>query len=264
MKTRTLAAATLFAAAFVSAAVAAEGKGAVYITVNGVEIPQATVDAIVAEQKMRGAPTDDPEFQKQVREEMIGLAVMVSEAKKLGLDKTPGYKTQMEIASQQILSRGAVNDYASKHPATDAEIRAEYDRINAAMGSTQYKLRHIEYKTEDAAKAAIAKFGKGVKFDKLVAESSDTEAKKSGGDFGWGSLSQLPQPVAEVVKQLKKGEVNKTPYKGQDSWHIFLLENTRPYTPPKFEEVKDSLADGIVQQKTAKYFGELRQQATIK
>lgn len=234
-----------------------------YITVNGLAIPQSTVDAFIAEQKATGADTTKPEFQAAVREEMIRRGALISEAQKLGLDKKPEYRQQIEAASQMLLIRYAVTEHLGNNPVSDAELQSVYSTFIAKLGDSEYKLRHIQLASEANARDIIAKLGDGKKFDQLAQASTDERTKASGGDLGWTSPATLPGAAASTVQPLKKGEFTRTPVQLGTSWHVFYVEDIRPLTPPKLDEIKPRLMQIIIQAKTAQYIEGLKAQAQV-
>jgi peptidyl-prolyl cis-trans isomerase C len=235
-----------------------------YLTVNGTAIPQYVVDAFIAEQKALGADTTKPDFQAAVRDEMIRRGALLSEAKKLGLDKKADYKRQMELASQIILMRDVVVAQLGKSPVSDEELQAVYNALIVKLGTSEYKVRHIQQKTEAAAREIIAKLVDGKKFEKLVKDTTDESTQATGGDLGWKSPATLPGGAANAVQTLKKGEFTKTPVLLGTNWHVFYVEDIRPLTPPKFDEVKPRLTQSVIQAKTAQYIESLKTQAQVK
>jgi peptidyl-prolyl cis-trans isomerase C len=244
---------------------AADAKTKPYATVNGFAIPQYVVDAFINEQKARGATaTDGAEFKKAVHEEMIRRGALISEAKKRGLDKRPDFRQQLEIASQLVLMRSVVADYLEKNPVNDAELQTAYNSVIVQLGSSEYKIRHIQLKTEDAAKDIIARLANGKKFDKLVKESTDQTTKENGGDLGWKAPHLLPAPAGDAIKKLAKAEYTTTPVQTSAGYHVILVEDIRPLTPPSLNELKPKLAQSVIQLKVAKFIEDLKNQAVVK
>jgi peptidyl-prolyl cis-trans isomerase C len=127
-----------------------------YLTVNGTPIPQHIVDAHIAEQKQRGVDTTTPAFQAALREEMIHRGALLAEAKKQSLDKRPAYKQQLELAAQLLLMREAIAEHLKRNPITEAEMTAAYQAALTQLGDSEYRLRHIQSKTEADAREIIA------------------------------------------------------------------------------------------------------------
>ena len=231
-------------------------------TVNGVAIPQSIANAFVAEQKAQGAP-DSPELKKAVREELIRRELLVQEAKKLGLDKNPDVAAQADLARQAIFIRAFVQDFVKKHPISDEQLKAAYDKMKAQMGNTEYKVRHILVEQEDDAKAIIANLKKGAKFDDLAKQSKDPGSREKGGDLGWSSPANYVKPFGDAVGSLGKGKYTETPVKTDFGYHVILLEDSRPLTPPPFDQIKQQIAQRLQQEQLQKFVGELRSKAKV-
>ena len=253
-------AALLIAGAIVSAPAFAEGKA--FATVNGQPIPQSVYDAFVTEQKAQGAP-DSPELQNAVKEELIRREILAQEAKKKGLDKKGTIQGQIELAKQAVLIRAFLTDYVKAHPITDAQLKAEYEVIKTNLGSTEYKARHILVEGEDEAKGIVAKLDKGEKFSELAKASKDPGSKDKGGELGWSSPNAYVKPFGEALGKLKKGEYTKVPVKSDFGYHIIMLEDSRPATPPPFEQAKPQLQQRASQQQVEQLVKELRAKAKV-
>jgi hypothetical protein len=102
-----------------------------------------------------------PELKNAVREELIRRELLVQEAKKLGLDKKPDVAAQADLARQALFIRAFVQDFVKKHPISDEQVKAAYDRMKSQMGNTEYKVRHILVEKEDDAKLIITNLKKG-------------------------------------------------------------------------------------------------------
>lgn len=253
-------AALLIAGAIVSAPAFAQNK--VFATVNGQPIPQSVYDAFATEQKAQGAP-DSPELQNAVKEELIRREILAQEAKKKGLDKKGTIQGQIELAKQAVLIRAFLTDYVKAHPISEAQLKAEYETIKANLGTTEYKVRHILVENEDEAKGIIVKLDKGEKFSELAKASKDPGSKDKGGELGWSSPNAYVKPFGEALGKLKKGEYTKAPVKSDFGYHIIMLEDSRPATPPTFEQAKPQLQQRASQQQIEQLVKELRSKAKV-
>ena len=252
----------LVAGAIISAPALAAEKGKAFATVNGQPISQTVYNAFVAEQKAQGAP-DSPELQNAVKEELVRREILAQEAKKKGMDKNPNIQGQIELAKQAVLIRAYLSDYVKANPISEAQLKAEYDVIKNNLGSTEYKSRHVLVEKEEEAKAIIAKLDKGEKFSELAKQSKDPGSKDKGGELGWSSPAAYVKPFGEALTKLKKGEYTKTPVKTDFGYHVIALEDTRPLTPPSFEEVKPQLQQRASQMQVEKLVRQLREKAKV-
>lgn len=259
LKTSRLAA-LLIASTLVSVPAFAQSKA--FATVNGQAIPQSVFDAFVAEQKAQGTP-DTPELQNAVKEELVRREILAQEAKKKGLDKKGTIQGQIELAKQAVLIRAFLTDYVKAHPITDAQLKTEYEAIKSNLGSTEFKTRHILVAAEDEAKAIIAKLDKGDKFAELAKQSKDPGSKDKGGELGWSSPNAYVKPFGEALTKLKKGEYTKTPVHSDFGYHVIMLDDSRPATPPAFEEVKPQMQQRAAQQQVEQLVKDLRAKAKV-
>ncbi len=253
-------AAALLVGAIMSATAMAAGNA--FVTVNGVAVSQNLANVFMAEQKAQGAP-DSPELKNAVREELIRRELLLQEAKKAGLDKKPEVAAQADAARQAFFVRAYIQEFVKKNPVSDAQLKADYDKIKGQLGNTEYKTRHILVKNEDDAKAIIANLKKGAKFEELATQSVDPGSKDNGGDLGWASAGNFVKPFSDALTGLNKGKYTETPVKTDFGYHVILLEDTRPLNVPPFEELKPRLTQQAQAQQINKMVEGLRAKAKI-
>jgi peptidyl-prolyl cis-trans isomerase C len=188
----------------------------------------------------------------------------MQEAVKEGYEKNPEVKQAMENARQTIVINALARDYVTKHPVTDAEIKAEYDRFTKQTGDKEYHVRHILVENEADANAIIAKLKSGAKFEDLAKQSKDTGTANNGGDLDWASPSSFPPEFAAGFTGLSKGQITEKPVKTQVGYHVIKLDDVRPAKLPSMDEVKPQIADALAQQKLAAYQDEMVKKAKVK
>ena len=254
---------TRLAVSLIAAAIALPAFAQNVATVNGTAIPQSRADLLVTEQKSQGAP-DSEQLRAAVKEELIRREVLSQEARKKSLDKSAAVQAQMDMARQAVLIRAYLQDFVKAHPVSDADVKAEYDKIKSQLGDKEYKARHILVEKEDEAKAIIAKLDKGEKIDDLAKQSKDPGSKDKGGDLGWANPASFVKPFADALSKLEKGKYTTTPVKTDFGYHVIKLEDTRPLKAPAFDEVKGQLKQRLEQQRVEKHIAELRSKAAVK
>ncbi len=231
-------------------------------TVNGKAVPSSRADAMVKQMATQGQQ-DTPQLRAMVKEELINREILIQEADKQGLGNTADVKNQVEIARQSIVIRALVTEYLKKHPVSDAEIKAEYDRFKAQAGDKEYKARHILVEKEDDAKAIIAKLKAGAKFEDLAKQSKDTGSAGNGGDLDWASPASFVKEFSTALTGLQKGQITETPVRTQFGYHVIRLDDVRPAKVPSLEEVKGQIAESLQQKKLQEFQKELRAKAKI-
>jgi peptidyl-prolyl cis-trans isomerase C len=257
----TLAGAEEAAAKAASAAPAADHSVAV---VNGSTITQGELDAYSKRRPKTPATAAHGEGgQESLVNELVAQELLVQEAQKRGLDKSPTVMAELEMLRRGLLAREAVQAYLADHPISDADLKKEYDTLVAKMAGKEYKAKHILLETEDAAKQVIAELDKGAKFDDLAKTKSTGPSANEGGDLGWFSPDQMVKPFSDAVAVLKKGSYTEQPVQTQFGWHVILLEDTRDTPIPAFDEVKDQVRSFMAQRDVQKYLGDLRAKAKV-
>lgn len=268
MNIRTLAGATLLAAALVPAHAQDAVKGAKpaaapIATVNGVAIPATRADALTRARTQQGAP-DSPQLRGAVREELINREVITQDANRAGLTRNAEYLLQMDLVRQEVLLQAYVRDFFRKHPVGEAEVQKEYERVKSTMGDKEYKARHILLEQEEQAKSAIADLKKGVKFEELAQKLSKDEGTKSrGGDLDWQSPATLVKPFSDVMVRLEKGKHTEAPVRTQFGWHVIQLEDVRAIKHPSMAEVKPQIEERLRQQRFELHVRDLRSKAKV-
>ncbi len=254
-----IAAALAIGAAISVSALAADKP---FVKVNGATVSQNLADAFIAEQKSKGAP-DSPELRSAVREELIRRELLLQQAKKTGLDKKPDIAAQAEAAKQAILIRSYVQEYVKKNPIKDEQLKSDYEKIKAQVGSTEYKARHILVKEEAEAKTVIDELKKGAKFEELAKQSIDPGSKDNGGELDWAAPSNYVKPFADALTALAKGKYTEAPVKSDFGYHIIMLEDTRATSFPPFDEVKPRLLQQAQTQQITNMVDGLRAKAKV-
>ncbi|TQK11485.1 peptidyl-prolyl cis-trans isomerase [Herbaspirillum sp. SJZ107] len=231
--------------------------------VNGKAIPSSRADQAVKQVVAQGQGQDSPQLREAVKQQLIAREVMMQEAVKQGYDKNPEVKQALESARQTIVINALARDYITKHPVTDAEVKAEYDRFVKTSGDKEYHVRHILLDNEADANAVIAKIKGGAKFEDLAKQSKDTGSANNGGDLDWASPSSFPPEFAAGLTGLQKGQVTEKPVKTQVGYHVIKLDDIRQAKLPTLDEVKPQIQDSLSQQKLAAFQEEMVKKAKV-
>jgi peptidyl-prolyl cis-trans isomerase C len=229
-------------------------------TVNGKAVPKTRVDTLMQQASRSGQPVT-PELEARVREEVVLREIFAQEAEKRGIAATPDYRSQMELLRQTLLIRELFADWQRKNAPTDAEIKAEYDKFKAQAQGTEYRARHILVEKEDEVKALAAQLKGGASFDELAKKhSKDPGSAQRGGDLDFARPESYVPEFGQAMAKLKKGETSE-PVRSQFGWHLIRLDDTREAQFPPLEEVRERIAQQLVQNKLQAYQQGLRDKA---
>lgn len=234
-------------------------------SVNGRGISQEMFAANLASNVAQGQK-DTPEVQKAVLEELINRELLVQRAQQEGLTKTPDAQLAIKQVRENFEAGLAVNEYMSKHPITETEVRADYDRQVSTLGGSgaqQVKISMIALQTRIEAEDVIAQLKKRASFEKIAKERSIAASRAQGGAVGWVLPAQLPPEFRGAVDSLTKGAFTDKPIEQQGAWYVLKVDDKRPFKIPSYEESKPGIVTALSQQRRAALVQKLRQSAKI-
>ena len=244
------------------AADGANSSAAVVATVNGKELSTELFNAFT--QAVTGGAQEPPteEQRSQMLDQLINMTLAAQSAEKEGLAKDPAVQARIELLRTQILAEAASEQYIKANPASEEEVRAEYDAQVATMPK-EYKARHILVDAKESADAIIGKLQAGGDFAKLAAAESKDSSASNGGDLGWFSPQTMVKPFADAVTTLETGKFTQEPVQSEFGWHVILLEDVRSPEVPEFEQVKPQVEMFTQRKKLQAHLEELRKAATV-
>ena len=231
-------------------------------TVNGQKLSAELFDAFAMAVSGGSKEPLEGEQRDQALDQLINMTLAAQAAEKDGLAKDPAVQARIELLRTQILAEAASEKYIKSHPATDEEIRAEFDAQVATMPK-EYKARHILVDNKESADAIIVKLQGGADFAKLATSESKDSSASNGGDLGWFSPQTMVKPFADAVVALEKGKFTQQPVQSEFGWHVILLEDVRSPEVPEFDQVKPQVEMFTQRKKLQAYLEELRKSASI-
>ncbi|MBV8634991.1 MAG: peptidylprolyl isomerase [Burkholderiaceae bacterium] len=247
----------------VAQAATKEDKTKAALTVNETVVTQGELDMIMRQQP---GEREQPGARQHVIDNLELKILAAQDADKRGLAKSEEVQDQIALSKIQILSQSYVKDYFANHKPTDEQLKAEYEKIKAESSGNEFHARHILVKTEDEAKAIIAKLNKDPNsFAELNKQSQDPVAKAKGGDLGWFDPKMMVPEFSAAVAKLEKGKFTEEPVKTTFGYHVIMLDDIRPKADsiPPFEQIKPQLAQRVQQEDLTKTLDALKAKAKI-
>jgi peptidyl-prolyl cis-trans isomerase C len=234
--------------------------------VNEVPIMQSAVDEIVKDNVARGQK-DSPALRKTIIDSLVNRQLIIQDSMKQGFDKSPQNKKRIEEIKNNFLINLAVQDYLSKHPVTDTNLKTEYDlAVKNAQKNTdlqQYKISHIVVATPELAKDILDKIKKGDSFTELAKQYSVIKGKNGDGTMDWVLPNQIVPEISNVMVNLTKGGFTAAPIQTSTGWHIIKLDDKQAYKIPSFEDSKQGMRNMLTQKRQAEYIESLKKTAKI-
>ncbi len=227
-------------------------------TVNGEAISSELFEFYAKNRAGRAVADLKPEQRQELLDQLIGLEVAAQAAAQHGLDKQPDTISRLALTRLNVLADAEVAKKFADYRPTEQELRAEYETQIAAMPGTEYKARHILVATEPFAQTLIDKLKAGGNFEEIAKKESMDSSKERGGDLGWFNPARMVPEFSKALAAMKKGEITSKPVKSEFGYHVIKLEDTRPVSPPDFDQVKERLAPVVQQKKVQAYVEELK------
>jgi peptidyl-prolyl cis-trans isomerase C len=248
----------------VAAEAPAADPAAVVATVNGRDLTEAEVTEALAEFAERLAMVPEPARRELVISALVDMYVLADAATADGLDQTPEFEQQMEMARTQALRTIYIEQNVNAG-VSDEDLRARYDEETADFeGAEEVRARHILVETEEQAQTIIDELDAGGDFAALALENSiDTGSKVQGGDLGYFQRGQMVPAFEEAAFGLEVGSYTETPVQSDFGYHVILLEDRRTQEPPAFETVEPQLRELVLRERFTETMEALRADADI-
>lgn len=236
-----------------SVAFAQSGSGSVLASINGTKIYTSQVNEIVGMAVTDGAK-DTPELRQNILNEIVIREAVSQDVKKTGLLGKESNPLKLKLAQSNTIFEIWFSQYLKTNPITEADIKAEYERRLATSkepkNTKQYEVAQITVATEAEAIELIKQINAGAKFETLAKEKSlDKASGAQGGVVGWVFASQLTPPLNDIILILDKGKITPNPVKINNAWNIVKLIDVRPFVLPDFDQLKNNIAQELLQQR---------------
>lgn len=201
-----------------------------------------------------------PEGRKEMLDSMVVRELVLQDAVKQGVDKSPEVADRLADMKKRVL----VETYLKKKVEeqaniTDADLQKIYDQKKDQFKSdAQVRASHILLKTEKEAQDVLLQLKTGAKFEDLAKKYSVDPAGAKGGDLGWfGKGSMIPE-FEKVAFALKEGEVSGI-VKTKFGFHIVKLVGRRPAGIIPFAEVKEQIKASLLPEKQQEVFKKVKE-----
>ena len=246
-----------------AATTAAADTSPALATVNGTTITQNFFDFYIKAIAGKKASDLTPEQQSVALDNLIRAQLVAQQADKDGVEKTADTQDLLELTRLNVLQQTMEERYLKDKKPTEQELRAEYENQVAALPKLEFHARHILVATEPFAQGVVQSLEKGAKFEDVAKKESMDSSKDNGGDLGWFTPDRMVKQFADAVTSLKPGEYTHKPVQTQYGWHVIQLIDTRPLSPPPFDQVKQRLEQVVQAKKFKSYTDDLISKAKI-
>jgi peptidyl-prolyl cis-trans isomerase C len=249
-----------------SAAASQEKPPKILAKVNGVPITELDV----AFRMSKGHGTPSSQQPERTLDDVIKEELLYQQGIKLGLDKDPGYRAQIERLERQVanlkrveMTRRVFNqEVAAKVNVGSDEVKRYYDQ-NKARISTDLHLGMLSFGTKEAAEEALGKIKTGASFESLAgaaAHHSGAPGGNSSWDLGFTGWDQIPADFLDAVYRLKPGEVSGVVSMKETGFYLFKLLDARPNPKADYDSMAGSIMNRLREQRVSDAYRNLEEQ----
>ena len=226
-------------------------------TVNGEAVPLLLLELLAKERNLDLA---EPAQRAQALNELTDYVLLAQAARKENYAADPQFAAEVELNRLQGVANATVTRFRSDVHVDDSVLETEYQQQLERAGNSEYDFSQLLFDSEDEALAVA-----GEAVDKPFNEVFDEWGKKAkqARAFSRVRLSQLPEPLAKVLATLKSGETSKLPVHTDFGWHVVHVGAVSPFTPPPFEQVKESIRATLSNQLAEQRMAKLRADADV-
>ncbi|MEY7999418.1 peptidylprolyl isomerase [Clostridium sp. Mt-5] len=220
--------------------------------VNGVEIIeddlQNTIKRFPAERQQY---LNTENGRKQLLNEIISFELIYNYAKDEQMEKNKSYLAKLEAAKKEILTQEAVAKIMEDVKVTDDEVK-DYYNANRSMYKNPESItaKHILLDSIEKANKVLEEIKDGLSFEDAAKKYSSCPSKAQGGSLGRFTRGQMVPEFENAAFQLEIGIISE-PVKTQFGYHLIRVEEKEEASIKTFDEVKDAIKRGLLQERQA-------------
>ncbi|MHC6181386.1 peptidylprolyl isomerase [Clostridium sp. JNZ X4-2] len=220
--------------------------------VNGVEIIEDDLQNTI-----KRFPSERQQYlntengRKQLLNEIISFELIYNYAKDEQMEKNKNYLAKLEAAKKEILTQEAVAKIMEDVKVTDDEVK-DYYKANRSMYKNPESItaKHILVDSIEKANEVLEEIKNGLSFEDAAKKYSSCPSKAQGGSLGKFTRGQMVPEFENTAFQLEIGIISE-PVKTQFGYHLIKVEEKEEVSIKTFDEVKDAIKRGLLQERQA-------------
>lgn len=226
--------------------------------VNGAEIKESDIQNTInrfPSDKQGQLSTENG--RKQLLNEIIFFELVYNYAKDTNLEKDSLYLQKIKEAKKEILTQTAIAKAMNGVSVTDQEIK-DYYEANKNMYKTpeMVSAKHILVDNIEKANEVLKHISGGMPFEEAAQKYSSCPSKAQGGNLGKFSKGQMVPEFEDAAFNLDIGIISE-PVKTQFGYHLIKVEEKIEPALKSFDEVKDAIKRGLLQERQAYTYSKL-------
>ncbi|HET6602780.1 MAG TPA: peptidylprolyl isomerase [Xanthomonadaceae bacterium] len=234
-------------------------EGATVATVGGEAISEPLLDAFA---RQSGLDLDDPAQREQALGALVNSVLWAQAALQRPALETEAWRAEAALARTLQLATHELAAFREEVAIDEARLQAYYRQEVERAGPVQYRLQHILFAEETAARAVVELARQPeADFEALMAQYAESAQQARTLDFA--DATQLPPELVEAARQLADGEVAPVPIRTRFGWHVLRRLETRAFEPPPFESVREGARRQLLDRAVTDRLSALREAARV-
>lgn len=233
----------------------------VLASVNGKQITEADVDAMIAAMGPNGQNYRTPQGRAAVLEQLINQSLLLLDATRNLYEREPAFKAQLNRVKEELLVNYAIEKAVSTVRVTDDDAKKYYEENPAAFeGQELVSASHILVSDEATATELLEKIRAGeISFEDAAAQHSSCPSSRNGGSLGEFGRGQMVPEFDTACFEMEVGEL-RGPVQTQFGYHLIRLDDKKQTEKLAFSDVREELVRQLTAEKQqAAYRSKLNQ-----
>lgn len=229
----------------------------VLVILNGRQITEKDLEETILKfPRERQSYLRAEDGKKQLLDEIISFELIYNYAKDNNIESDHNYLAQLEVAKKEILTQTAISKLLAEVTVEESEIENYYNNNKDMFKSEEtVTAKHILVETLEKAQEIIKNIKEGISFEEAAKQYSICPSKSSGGDLGtFGKGSMVPE-FEKAAFNLEVGVISE-PVKTQFGYHIIKVEDRKPASIMKLDDVKNNIKARLLQENQRKRYVE--------
>jgi hypothetical protein len=206
----------------------------------------------------KGAPTEATSSRKDyaaLLERVVTTKLIVQEARNIGLDEMPGFQSQVEEMSKNLLISGVMSRQLETVKADPAEVDELYKKM-----SREFLLSTVNFRNEEDARSFKEQLEAGENFADLARRFSEEEGAEIQFDSEeYLKLKDLLPRIGAAVFDMEVGSVSEI-FSTSQGFVLFRVEDARFYEDAGVkEEAREKVLRRLRKEAAAAYADRLEE-----
>ena len=203
-----------------------------------------------------------------ILKDWIDQKVVDREALSRHYERTPELENTVASYKNQLLKNAFIKRVVIPQITLSDEALKKYyvSHQESFMKPVRFKIQQITVKTMDDAQDVLNNLQNGADFSWLAKNRSLDSAASEGGDLGWMTRAELPEPVKKIIDTLKPGDISPV-IKIDTNYRVIQLLDRKEGAVEEFDKVKNAVYRAALEEQVKaildNYISQLKKDADI-